>query len=72
MCRFKQILEAAPTKQMYGHLPPIEHDMQGTAREERTNSQAMFSHGLLYLDSAVLADQQSLTYIGSVWTHDAV
>ena len=45
--------------------------MWGTDGNERMNLWAIFSYGLLYMDTPVLADQQRLTYISSVQTVDA-
>ena len=44
--------------------------MLGNAEVEKTNSWAMFSYGLLHMDTLVLADQQRLTYINSIWILD--
>ena len=42
----------------------------GTAGEVGMNSNSMFSYGLQHMDTLVLADQQKLIYISSVWTLD--
>ena len=59
-------------QQMYGHLPPISQtvqirqvDMLGTVRELRMDLYAMFSHGLLNMETPVLVDQQKLAFTSS-------
>ena len=44
--------------------------MLGTAGEVKTNSKVKFS-GIPNMDAPVLADQQRLIFISSVWTLDA-
>ena len=44
-----------------------EQDVWGTLREVRTNLQATF-----FMDAAVAAEQQEITYINAVWTLDAL
>ena len=44
----------------------------GTAGEVRMNSEATFFYGLQHMDTAVLANQQKLTFISSVLTLVAV
>ena len=79
-CCFEQILEATlqktvvvrpPTSHLTNH-PNKMNKTWDTAREVRMNSLAMFSYRLLLIDMSVLADQQRLTYISSVWILDAV
>ena len=43
----------------------------GTAREARTNSWVMF-YAPLHMDISVLADQQELIYISSMWIQEVV
>ena len=45
-----------------------EQEMLGTAGEVKTNSYATFSHGLLYMETPVLANQQRPIFISFVWT----
>ena len=54
------------------YLPSHKQDILYTAGEVRMNSSVTFFYGLLQMDTPVLANQQELTYISSVWTHDAV
>ena len=76
ICYLKQILEAAPYQK--SSLPPTSQNIQNkqdkldTAGEVRTNSQAIFLYGLLYMGTPVLANQQGLTYIISTWTLDTI
>ena len=58
-----------PTKHLTSHLSKT--NRWGTTGEIRKNTEATFSYGLLYMDLPVLTDQLRLTYITSVWTHDA-
>ena len=46
--------------------------MLSTVGEVRINSEAMFSSGLLHMDSLVLPDEQKFTFISSVQMLDAV
>ena len=68
---------ARPNKTSYmatylpSHKSPNE-DMLGIAGEVTMNSKVIFSYGLLYMDTPVLADQQISTFISSVQTLDAV
>ena len=62
--------------QLYSHPPPIsqltqdKQDMWCTAGEARMSSKIIFFFELLLIDMPVLANQQILTYIQSMWTPD--
>ena len=75
LCNFEKSLKQHFTKQQqYSYCLPFhksskydEQDTWDTAGEVRMKQEAIFSHGLLFMDVPVLADQQGLTDIISVW-----
>ena len=79
MSCFEQLLEAATNKiATVGHLPPItqniqdELDLLGTTGEVKADDLAMFSSGLLHIDTLMLTNQQKLTFISSVRALDVI
>ena len=49
-----------------------EEDMWGSAEEIRMDSQATLPYRFLRMDASLFTDQQGLTYISSLQTHDTV
>ena len=81
MCRYEQIPEATPykaailrplTSHLTDPLRKTRKNLLATASKVRTNTWVTFSYGLLHMDTPLLADKQTFTFISSVLTLDAV
>ena len=59
---------------MPSHKPPEldELEIRAIAGEVRTNSWVTLFYGLLHMDIPVLAKQQKIIFINSMWTLDSV
>ena len=75
-CYFEPIIEVVPNKTVviWSFMSDL---IKPTRKMNKTcwawfEKEAVFSYGLLHMDTLVLADQQKLTFISSVWTLDAV
>ena len=75
-CLFERVLEGSSILKNNNcmvtyhrsYKPPNkdEQDMMGAAWEVRSNSKVSFSHGLLYMNPSVLAEQQWFSFISSM------